>query len=94
MPRFALGGDCDMSVASFCRNPDNSHRPWCWVRGHKQKVQKFCNIPQCEVKTGGYLIVILIFLYIKEQIQNIKKIMVSLLIPFIFFICICPTQIP
>ncbi|KAK2852557.1 hypothetical protein Q7C36_007758 [Tachysurus vachellii] len=36
---------------NYCRNPDNSHRPWCWVRGHKQKVQKFCNIPQCEAKT-------------------------------------------
>ncbi|XP_017318527.1 plasminogen activator, urokinase a isoform X1 [Ictalurus punctatus] len=36
---------------NYCRNPDNSSGPWCWVRGRARKVRRFCDIPQCEAKT-------------------------------------------
>ncbi|KAJ8418197.1 hypothetical protein AAFF_G00139060 [Aldrovandia affinis] len=35
---------------NYCRNPDQSARPWCWVwMGHKV-TQSFCKIPRCEEK--------------------------------------------
>ncbi|KAL3875622.1 hypothetical protein ACJMK2_033554 [Sinanodonta woodiana] len=31
---------------SYCRNPDNDQRPWCWV-SHKPMKVGFCDIPKC-----------------------------------------------
>ncbi|XP_061646933.1 tissue-type plasminogen activator-like [Phyllopteryx taeniolatus] len=31
----------------YCRNPDQSLRPWCRVKRGKRVVREFCNIPKC-----------------------------------------------
>ncbi|XP_047459421.1 plasminogen activator, urokinase a [Mugil cephalus] len=32
---------------SYCRNPDQSLMPWCFVRREKKIVKEICNIPKC-----------------------------------------------
>lgn len=31
----------------YCRNPDQSLMPWCYVRKGRRTVRKFCRIPKC-----------------------------------------------
>ncbi|XP_061692941.1 plasminogen activator, urokinase a isoform X2 [Syngnathoides biaculeatus] len=31
----------------YCRNPDQSSRPWCHVKKGKKVVREICNIPKC-----------------------------------------------
>ncbi|KAG9341126.1 hypothetical protein JZ751_019880 [Albula glossodonta] len=33
---------------NYCRNPDSSARPWCWVRRGRRVTKQYCDIPQCD----------------------------------------------
>ncbi|XP_028279233.1 plasminogen activator, urokinase a [Parambassis ranga] len=34
---------------SFCRNPDQSLMPWCFVRKGSRIVREFCDVPKCSI---------------------------------------------
>ncbi|KAL0964169.1 hypothetical protein UPYG_G00320150 [Umbra pygmaea] len=38
---------------NYCRNPDNSLRPWCRVKRGKRIVRELCDIPQCAPEIGS-----------------------------------------
>ncbi|XP_057688399.1 phosphoinositide-3-kinase-interacting protein 1 [Corythoichthys intestinalis] len=39
---------------NYCRNPDSSERPWCYITGPDGMVQKqFCSIEKCRVLTSS-----------------------------------------
>eukprot|EP00105_Crassostrea_gigas_P041126 XP_019925274.1 PREDICTED: plasminogen [Crassostrea gigas] len=33
--------------ANYCRNPDYSSKPWCYVQGDTRPVKEYCEIPSC-----------------------------------------------
>lgn len=32
---------------NYCRNPDSSGRPWCYVKGDTKPAKEDCKIPSC-----------------------------------------------
>ncbi|XP_071336882.1 plasminogen activator, urokinase a [Trachinotus anak] len=36
---------------NFCRNPNQSLMPWCFVRRQRRVVREFCSIPECSTPT-------------------------------------------
>lgn len=38
--------------ANFCRNPDYSSKPWCYVQGEIGPEKGYCDIPSC----GQYIL--------------------------------------
>ncbi|CAN9499861.1 unnamed protein product [Ophioblennius macclurei] len=34
---------------NYCRNPDESAMPWCYVRRNRKYVRELCNIPKCSI---------------------------------------------
>lgn len=32
---------------NYCRNPDSSESPWCYVQGNTKHVKEKCTIPSC-----------------------------------------------
>lgn len=32
---------------NYCRNPDSSGSPWCYVKGETKPVKENCKIPSC-----------------------------------------------
>ncbi|XP_056251615.1 plasminogen activator, urokinase a [Seriola aureovittata] len=36
---------------NYCRNPDRSLMPWCFVRKGRRIVREFCSIPRCSTET-------------------------------------------
>ena len=37
----------DKEESNFCRNPDNSKRPWCYVTKPPRRVWEYCAVPMC-----------------------------------------------
>ncbi|XP_028324644.1 tissue-type plasminogen activator-like [Gouania willdenowi] len=37
---------------NYCRNPDKSLMPWCYVRRGKKILREFCDIPRCSKPTA------------------------------------------
>ncbi|XP_076599319.1 plasminogen activator, urokinase a isoform X2 [Chaetodon auriga] len=36
---------------NYCRNPDHSLMPWCYVRRGRRSVKEFCDVPRCSTPT-------------------------------------------
>ncbi|XP_032408258.1 tissue-type plasminogen activator [Xiphophorus hellerii] len=37
---------------NYCRNPNNSRRPWCYVKTRSQVKREYCDIPKCSTVTA------------------------------------------
>ncbi|XP_028651421.2 urokinase-type plasminogen activator-like [Erpetoichthys calabaricus] len=35
---------------NYCRNPDMSKKPWCYVKRRRQVIRDFCSVEPCETK--------------------------------------------
>ncbi|KAJ8361639.1 hypothetical protein SKAU_G00181640 [Synaphobranchus kaupii] len=46
---YGLGPVVRNGGRNYCRNPDQSASPWCWVQSGRQITRKSCKIPRCEV---------------------------------------------
>ncbi|XP_040904994.1 plasminogen activator, urokinase a [Toxotes jaculatrix] len=33
---------------NYCRNPDQSLMPWCYIQRKRRAVREFCNVPKCD----------------------------------------------
>ncbi|KAM6956333.1 urokinase-type plasminogen activator-like [Aplochiton taeniatus] len=42
----------ELRAHNYCRNPNQSLKPWCRVKRGKRVVREFCDIPKCEGEIG------------------------------------------
>ncbi|XP_070697356.1 urokinase-type plasminogen activator-like [Pempheris klunzingeri] len=45
------GASKGLGSHNYCRNPDQSLMPWCYVRRGRRTVREFCDIPRCSTPT-------------------------------------------
>ncbi|KAG8000074.1 Salivary plasminogen activator gamma, partial [Nibea albiflora] len=51
---YPQGASMELGNHNYCRNPNQSLKPWCRVRIGKRIVREFCHIPPCKASIGNW----------------------------------------
>lgn len=69
---------------NYCRNPDQSVKPWCYVQSGTGLVKEYCDIPSCGEFSVHFIILISKITYRKSTIVGTVRFLTGNLINLLF----------